>query len=523
MGEDSIVVKVKFDVDEGDTNATRNEIKEMADSFEKSTSESAKKSSSNIMKGMQGAFKSLSDSGGFAGKAKALFGKIGLGAQAVGSTLKGAFGGIFGLIGKVGREFGGIGRDGTRALEGVGRSALGTAKHILRIIPSLIGVGGTIQILRKATNAYMSQNQTLSNQLQASWRAIGSVIGPIIEMLVNLLTTAVSYLIQFLHLIGLSSKSASEASKKAKGAAGAMQKSLMAFDEINKLQDSSGGGGGGGNTLKDLELPDWLKNIAELIKQGKWKEAGSALAQKMNELVNSVDWAGLGKKFGEKIHNLLDFLVTAWYEFDWKNLGSKIAEFINNMIEAIDWKDVGKWIAKWFYAAIEFAGGFIENMDAEGAAQAVSDIAIGILEAITKAISDVDWQKVGTQIATFIESIDYAGIWNAFMDLAKNVVGGFVAGIVGFFSGEDTDASEITSAINGFFDSLKPFGEWLSEHGEVVRVILIGIAAAITAVKVAALVTAHPIAAIAVAVVALAALIISHWEEIKKWAVETWD
>lgn len=240
-----------------------------------------------------------------------------------------------------------------------------------------------------------------------------------------------------------------------------MQKSLMGFDEINKLTKNSGGGGGSGS-LQDLELPDWIKNIGDLIKAGKWAEAGDALAAKMNELVDSVDWTGLGEKFAEHVNHLLDFLTHAIYGFDWKNLGGHIAEFLNKAIADINWYELGQLIAAKIYIAITFLGGLLEKFDGVGAAKALISLTDGIFDMIKKAIDDVDWELVGKNIGEFLRTLwdNVPQLVSDVLSLAKSIVNGIVDFIAGIFAGTTgSDSSslkkKISDAAEKFFSKIE--------------------------------------------------------------------
>ena len=454
MGEDGIVIKTSIDTS-GFKSGTE-EMKQMTDSLVSS----AKTSFDGIQKSAEDAFKGIGSSAQSLGsESNSAFEQMSQGATSFSQVMSSAWG-AFSTTVKTGFEklkaevrdvtkglgtgLKNLAKNGISGMKGMGRETEGFVKKLIRIGPSLVGVGGALQILRKATNAYMSENKKLSETMQANWRALGSAIGPIIETLVSFISRAISYFMQLLQLLGLSSKSASQASKKASGAAKEM-KSVMGFDELNKLQDNSGGGGGA--TLEDLELPDWIKDIVEMIKQGKFKEAGKALADGMNTLVNSVDWAAKGKQLGEKITHFLDFIVSFIKNFDWKNLGIQIMNFLNSAIKEINWTEVGELLASKFYIAIRFLGGLLENLDGKVWGTAVTDTQIGFYKMISEAIKGVDMKKVGANIAEFIRNIDFVEIVKAGLQLGRDIAGAIVDGIAGFFLGEDADTSGLQTAL----------------------------------------------------------------------------
>ena len=150
-------------------------------------------------------------------------------------------------------------KKGTKEIERAVKSLSNSAKKfsmqmtgtIRRLIPMILGVGSAYQVISKGVSAFMSQNEELSARMSAIWTAVGNLLGPIITQIIDWVTTAVSYFISFLNLLGITGKSASELSKSAKKSAGDLQRTLAGFDELNVLQDNSGGGKE--RPLKDLD------------------------------------------------------------------------------------------------------------------------------------------------------------------------------------------------------------------------------------------------------------------------------
>ena len=224
---------------------------------------------------------------------------------------------------------------GTKDIARAVKSLSNTAKSFGRtMISSIVGVGSVIGILTKAIGSYMSQNEELSQRMNAIWTALGNVLGPIIEQIIEWVSTAVSYFLSFLKLLGVTGKSASELSKSAKKNVQELQKTILGFDELNVLQDnSSSDQGDKSNPLKDIEPSEFMKKFADLLKSGMFEEAGRELARKLNEMVANIPWGELGAKLRYYFMGVLDFLYGVIDEFDWKALGLGIRDFIVNLFE----------------------------------------------------------------------------------------------------------------------------------------------------------------------------------------------
>lgn len=351
---------------------------------------------------------------------------------------------------------------------------------------SLLGARGVYALLRKAVNAYMAENEELSNTLSACWSGIGNLLGPIITKLINLVAQAVAYVTSFLKLFGVFSSSASKAIGKAGGAASKetkeLKRQLASFDELNILSDNSsdGGGGGAGDVgaeLPDVTLPDWAKLMVEQLKAGDWAAAATTLADQLNSMIASVDWAGVGQKIGYYLNGVLTFLATFIKKFDWKALGSDLATMLNNIITSVDWGNLGVLlVAKWAIL-LQLLDGFFETFDGKAFGDGLYDLIMGainacdwvgisgslsknisnvitsidfgklanalstgvrtMLQSINAAITNFDWAGVGGKIADFINGIDWSGIFSDLVTLIGNLLIGALNLLNGFVSKVD--------------------------------------------------------------------------------------
>lgn len=373
---------------------------------------------------------------------------------------------------------------------------------------SLLGARGVWALLRKAVSAYMAENQQLSNTLSACWSGIGNLLGPIITRIINLVAQAVAYVTAFLKLFGIYGKTASKEISSAGGAASKatdkLKRQLAAFDELNILSDNSsdGGGGGGGagdlGSLPDVTLPDWAKLMVEQIKAGDWAAAANTLAAKLNEMVDTVDWAGIGDKIGYYLNGALTFLATFIQNFDWKNLASRFAELLNHIITGVDWGNLGviltgKWaiilksldgffgtldgaavskaITDFMYGTVNAAdwigiagslakkiSNFISDIDFSALAEALSTQIRTALQSMVAAVENFDWAMLGRKIADFLNGIDWSGI---FSDLTR-LLGGLLIGALNLLVGfvDQVDWTGLADEIWACLESLTTDIDW---------------------------------------------------------------
>lgn len=371
---------------------------------------------------------------------------------------------------------------------------------------SLLGVKSVWMILKRAVSSYMSANEELANTQKQIWASLGSFLGPAIERVIGFVAKAISYLSAFLHLLGFSSKSATSAINKSGKAAEKetkkLERQLAAFDELNILSDNkSKDKDDTGETpitpLADAKLPDWAKELADLIKQGKWYEAGSLLATKLNEVVDTVDWDGIGAKFAEGFNNAIQFLLGFLDNFDFHKLGSSIASLINRAIRDINWYDFGRMIAKFFGGVIEFLIGFVETLDPVALSKAIVDFIHGAIDgvdwidlakrlgsAINDFIMDVKWDEIGAAIGegldmafktigAFMDQFDWIAIGGKLADGVNNIIYNVdwynvgtvlaelltFAWLIGFGFLQNLDWAQLAKALSdfaiGFFDKLR--------------------------------------------------------------------
>ena len=357
----------------------------------------------------------------------------------------------------------------------------GAKKFALR----LLGARGVYALLHKAVSAYMAENQQLSNTLSACWSGIGNLLGPIITRIINLVAQAVSYVTTFLKLFGVFGKSTTKAINSAGGTASKatdkLKRQLAAFDELNILSDnSSGSGGDGGNaagSLPDVELPDWAKLMVDQIKAGDWAKAAKTLTRQLNGMIAGVDWASIGNKIGYYLNGALAFLATALLTFDWYALGTDLAAGINRIIYSVDWASLGTLLAGKFRAIILTAGGVLLNLDWSALAKGFSSFAVNFFSGVSDALTALDWQQIGNNVATFVASIDWSGVADAMFDCIGAALGGLAAfiqgliepawnSVVDWWHENALDDGEFTMSglLEGIWNGIKNIGTWIYEH-----------------------------------------------------------
>ena len=213
--------------------------------------------------------------------------------------------------------------------EGGGFSGLGgIIKKITKIGLGLVGLRMGMALLRNSVSMVSSQNDEIATKINTIKSAIANALTPVVQVVVNLFAKLLAYAGYILNKwfgIDIFAKSTANSTKKSKNNLGGMNKeatklkrTLAGFDEMNILQKDGGvasGGGGGGisqsdidmDLLKDIEIPDWIKWIADNKDEilSKLLAIGSALAMIM-ALAKGIELGTKAVKLADALSKIKD-------------------------------------------------------------------------------------------------------------------------------------------------------------------------------------------------------------------------
>ena len=268
------------------------------------------------------------------------------------------------------------------------------------------------------------------------------------------------------------SKSAKSTSKSVKETANEFKRFLLGFDELNILGKNVSAAAGintpitgttapttgtttptTGTTTPttgtdysnmfetkniDSQIKAFVDKIKALVNLQKWEAIGTLIGNKINDIVNSIDFAKYGRKVGEYINGWFSTKYWTLDTINFTNIGSKIAEFLNNAISEINFNTVGRTMVQKMTIIGDLAIGFFTGFDWAQGADAFSQFTKGIYQEITKWLKKYTWTDIGTSIADklfdAITHIDFYGIAKNFflmMDAAFNAALGILTGFFG--------------------------------------------------------------------------------------------
>lgn len=330
--------------------------------------------------------------------------------------------------------------------------------------------GGTLQT---SLNSIATNMQYLKNSIGALAAPLINAIAPALDYIVDKVVSAFNVISQIIaRLTGASTwtratkaaatfgNTAGSAGKAAKNAGKAAKTMAMAFDELNVLKDSggsgSGGGGGGGGGSDagamfeevpiDSAISGWVDQIKNAIEAGDWYGAGSILADKVNEMIDQVDWDGWGHKLGTGLEHGIEladgFLATLKLD----KLGAGLATSLNGIMDEVDFTAAGRvWQAKWkllfdmAYGFINtfdwakfgvsvgnFINGSFEGFNIERGAYLVIGGLNGLFTSVINAAKTIKWTEIGQNVGTAINNAPWRDMFvNAGIALSNGLKGIF--------------------------------------------------------------------------------------------------
>lgn len=337
-------------------------------------------------------------------------------------------------------------------LRGIGTSASGSGKSLTQMVGSLRRialVSGAFRLasaalgrLRSIVSGYISENATLQAQVNGLKTGLGQALAPAINLVINGLSRLMPYVLGVGNAIGslmsslfgpgwtAATNGAKKTAAATSGAAKAQQdlnRQLLSFDEINKINDdqssaSSGSGGGSAEASIPVEskTPAWLERFkttfSDLFSSDEFKAAniGGKLGMSLQAGLDWLggegarfDWSGAGQKLRESFDS---FFSAGWWESLWKDVGifaAGIGDFILGFFQP-EWDELKKAYQE---GGVKGAAGFLAGL-AFGIVHGIADSVLGAIQGIGSGLAEY-FEKHGNASA--------AGYWKGFTDKVQNI------------------------------------------------------------------------------------------------------
>jgi hypothetical protein len=302
--------------------------------------------------------------------------------------------------------------------------------------------------LAQAMDSLSTKSLTMKNQMGAAFGALLQAIMPIILQIIALITRLMQALSALFAAIGggqyLIAKDVAKGWDEAAGGAKEYKKTLLGFDEINRLDDNSGGGGGGGSNFLDMfdeaELPkwaQWIKDHLDEIKKAAEAVGLAIAAWKLGSLIS--DLLGLSTSMS----TLLGIAMAVAGAF--LLVDGALDAFKNGT----SWKNVNEMLI----GTAALAGGLAIAFGTVGAA---IGLIVGGLTLITTALSDFIKKGYLTSESLYALEGGLLALGAGLALLTGSWIPLAVAALVGLVIAIGANAEEINEAVDGFFSDLIP-------------------------------------------------------------------
>lgn len=344
---------------------------------------------------------------------------------------------------------------------------IGSFKRIImyRIVRSLIkdigqafseGVNNLYQWSKLINGEFMQSMDSIATSALYLKNSLGAMAAP----LINALAPAIDFLIdRFVVLLNVINqvlavltgagtwtkaiKYPTEYAKAAGAAAkAAKQLGLAGIDQLTILDKSknNSGGGSGMDYSKMFEtekLSSIWDDVKKAIEEGDWRGAGKLLAEKLNSIIDQFDAYAFGKSIGEKVNNGIEFAYGFLKELNFRKIGSKIAEFLNGALEQINFETIGRLFTRKFTAMFDLIIGFVETLDWKLIGKKVHDFLLGAFNEFSEWAKEIKWGEFGQEIyqdiKDTVEGLQFGEIAEAMFEALGTAVGVVCKSLDGFF------------------------------------------------------------------------------------------
>lgn len=427
----------------------------------------------------------------------------------VGPAIKSAGGAFASLIKRFVSGIPGINRT-RRAMNQMGNAGKGlggmlrtigiSAKFMLAsfLISSVLsGVGEGMQNLAQyssqtnaSLSALMSSMTQLKNSFATAFAPILNVAVPYLNVLIQKVADAVSAVgMLFASLTGqkifvrakqvnqdyaaslnqnaASANAANEANKE-------LQQTILGFDEINKLNDSSSGGTGStpdtgtsgllpSDMFEEVPIEPQVNEFAQKLKDA-WRKAdfteiGTIVGDKLNSALNSIPWEKIQATCGKIAKSAATFLNGFFSSADWPLVGRTISTGINTAFETantfarnFNWQTLGSAVGNGI-------NGAVAGLNWTMIRSTVKNVVSGVVNSINSFMGTANWEQIGSTITRFFGA-KLLALYTSIQTFSWSDFGKSFGGLInGAIEGIDADmlADTLSGVLNGLAEALRNF------------------------------------------------------------------
>lgn len=230
----------------------------------------------------------------------------------------------------------------TKSINEVKSGITGAIARLGKMALAVLSIRSAYMLVRQASSTLAQYDKQYAANLEYIRYVIAQGIAPVLKKVVELAQTLmayINYLAQRLFGVNLFANGSAAAFKSAKDSMSGMAKSskeiknnLAAFDEINVLDQETGSGAGAGavgpsmdlGNLDDIEIPEWLKKLADILEPV--VKTVKKIIQAIKDLKGNL--SQLGQPFGQAFEKMRGILVTFWNQIS--KLGNPLKNWFQN-------------------------------------------------------------------------------------------------------------------------------------------------------------------------------------------------
>lgn len=350
----------------------------------------------------------------------------------------------------------------------------------------------------------------LKNAVGAMVSPLLDVVAPVIDRLIDkfvALTNAINQAIAALSGAGVWRRALKYQYTYAEAASlttKALKRTVLAFDELNKLDDKSGSGSNDNlDYSKMFEEVPVSDGLAKILESTSWRILGTTIADKINETLASLNWDSiksgariwarrfgsfldgmfmgismplLGKSIAEGLNTVALSINTFFKEFHFRELGANLATGFTSLINNMAWDDIGKALTQKWKALFDLVIGF-KDVDLTGLGSGIVTMFVNAIENLpvkelvnaVKVMLPKIGKELGIAIGGIIEQtnktiggVDATGLGSSFSKAIENMLKGIDPKQAGIFL--SNGIKKIIEFATGALKTL-PFEEmqsWLS-------------------------------------------------------------
>lgn len=275
----------------------------------------------------------------------------------------------------------------------------------------------------KSMDSLATSSLYLKNSLGAMAAPIINALAPAIDFLVDKI---VGLLNKFNELVaamtGASTWTAAlkypkewaESTDDAAGKAKELRKTLLGFDEINRLDDNNKGSRGkAAETLDyskmfeertvETKAKNFIKKIKEAFKKGDFTDIGKNIGESLKNGLDNIPWDKIKDRLNKNASSVAT-LINGFISVPGlgESIGRTIAEAFNTAVgkmntffSTVHWDDLGKFLG-------DGINGILKNFNVEDLARGLAGIVNSGFELINNFINTVDWEELGTFLSNGI-------------------------------------------------------------------------------------------------------------------------